>query len=335
MTWQATKTHCWQGRDDRAESPNAKRLFQTIQVQSTLSTLANVAQVQRGNIALLGFACDEGVRRNQGRPGAKSAPDAIRKALASLAAHNSAKNATTWWDVGNVVCNNNDLEAAQQQFAELVSVYQQCGATTLALGGGHETAFAHGLGIYQTHVDKTIGIINFDAHLDMRTASQATSGTPFLQLAQYCQTTGRDFHYLCIGASRAANTTALIDNAKQYGTQIIWDTDCFDTPSVIQHIKTFINHVDAVYLSIDLDVLPASQMFAVSAPAALGIPLFEVMQWLNTVSDSGKLIAGDVVEYNPSLDRDQLCARVAARLIWQLGDNITTSNISPPLTHKF
>lgn len=319
MTWQASDNNLWQGRDDSGESPHAKRLFQTIQIQSTFSTPDNVGQVQRGDRALLGFACDEGVRRNQGRPGAKSAPDAIRKVLASLAVHDQESGGKTWWDGGNVVCDNGDLETAQQQFADLVSVYQQRGTITLVLGGGHETAYAHGMGIYQSHVDKTVGVINFDAHLDMRVASQATSGTPFLQLAQHCQATGRDFHYLCVGASRAANTTALIDKAKQHGAKIIWDSACFDTQSVILQIQKFISRVEVVYLTIDLDVITASQMFAVSAPAAFGIPLFEVMQWLNAVCDSGKLIGGDVVEYNPELDHDQRCARVAARLIWQLG----------------
>lgn len=278
MNWEITDNTLWQGRDDSAESPNAKRLFQTIQIQPT----ANADNVKNGDVALLGFACDEGVRRNQGRQGAKHAPNAIRQAMASFATHDNNTNNVNdankmWWDGGNVVCEA-DLETAQRQFAELVSAYQQHGATTLVLGGGHETAFAHGLGIYQAHPDKSIGIINFDAHLDMRVASQATSGTPFLQLAQHCQTTERDFHYLCVGASLAANTTALINNATKHGAQIIWDTDCFNTATVTQQIRNFIDHVDAVYLTIDLDVISASQLFAVSAPAAFGIPLFEVMQ---------------------------------------------------------
>jgi formiminoglutamase (EC 3.5.3.8) len=38
-------------------------------------------------IALLGFVCDEGVRRNQGRTGAAEGPQAIRQALANMASH--------------------------------------------------------------------------------------------------------------------------------------------------------------------------------------------------------------------------------------------------------
>ncbi|MHB7160698.1 hypothetical protein ACYCI6_25940, partial [Klebsiella pneumoniae] len=65
MLWQATPASLWQGRDDSAEAPNALRLFQTIVRAERFAP-----QEMPGDIALLGFACDEGVRRNKGRTGA-------------------------------------------------------------------------------------------------------------------------------------------------------------------------------------------------------------------------------------------------------------------------
>ncbi len=312
MSWQATAAEVWQGRDDRAEGQNALRMHQVVQVASTFRLPETV---HPGDMALLGFACDEGVRRNHGRPGAAAAPVAIRRALANLAAHSSAH----WWDLGDIACDDTDLAAAQQQLAAAVQQCQQAGWRTLVLGGGHETAYGHGLGVFQAHPQQRIGIVNFDAHLDMRRAAEATSGTPFLQLAECCQTQQRPFDYLCVGASRAANTPALLDNAQAHGARVIWDVDCTDADAVRQQITAFIAPLDAVYLTIDLDVLSASQMFAVSAPAALGVPLNQLMDWLLLIQRSGKIIAADVVEYHPGLDQDQLCARVAARLVWQLG----------------
>ncbi|STV42280.1 Formiminoglutamase [Klebsiella pneumoniae] len=61
MLWQATPASLWQGRDDSAEAPNALRLFQTIARAERFAP-----QEMPGDIALLGFACDEGVRRKQG-----------------------------------------------------------------------------------------------------------------------------------------------------------------------------------------------------------------------------------------------------------------------------
>jgi formiminoglutamase len=57
---------------------------------------------------------------------------------------------------------------------------------TLVFGGGHETAWAHGRGVLDAFPNERVAIINLDAHLDLRKAERATSGTPFRQLAHYC-----------------------------------------------------------------------------------------------------------------------------------------------------
>ena len=82
MLWQATPASLWQGRDDSAEAPNALRLFQTIARAERFAP-----QEMPGDIALLGFACDEGVRRNKGRTGAADGPATLRRALANMASH--------------------------------------------------------------------------------------------------------------------------------------------------------------------------------------------------------------------------------------------------------
>jgi formiminoglutamase len=73
--------------------------------------------------------------------------------------------------------------------------------------------------------------------------------------------------------------------------------------------------VDAVYLTIDLDVLPASVAPGVSAPAAYGVPLPVISQVCRQVGASGKLLHLDVAELNPEFDIDGRTAKVAARLI--------------------
>ena len=67
--WQATDSAVWQGRDDSRESPEALRVFQTVQQHSAWPTTLG-----KGDIALIGFASDTGVQRNQGRIGAAEAP---------------------------------------------------------------------------------------------------------------------------------------------------------------------------------------------------------------------------------------------------------------------
>ena len=68
----------WHGRADAEEGPRALRWHQVIRP---------LADGDAPGLALLGFACDAGVARNQGRAGAAEGPAALRRALANLAWH--------------------------------------------------------------------------------------------------------------------------------------------------------------------------------------------------------------------------------------------------------
>ncbi|ROS13877.1 formiminoglutamase [Raoultella sp. BIGb0399] len=310
--WQPTPADIWQGRDDSAEAANALRLFQTI-VRAEAFTPAALA----GDIALLGFACDAGVRRNRGRTGAEKGPEALRRALANMASHHGHERCV---DMGTISVAGDALEAAQQALREAVTACQQAGKRTLVLGGGHETAFAHGAGVLDAFPGEKVGIINLDAHLDLRVSEQASSGTPFRQLALTCEAQQRGFHYTCIGVSRAANTQALWDEAARRQVQVIEDLEVLEAfeSRVMPEIARNIAHYDRLYLTIDLDVLPARAMPAVSAPAALGVPLATLLRIVEPLCRSGKLQAVDLVEFNPQFDIDSQGARAAARLAWQI-----------------
>lgn len=324
--WHAAPADCWQGRNDLAEAANALRLF-----QSVIRSPDFAPERYPHHIALLGFASDEGVKRNQGRPGAAQGPISIRRALANLASHRGHDRLV---DLGDIGVEGSRLEEAQRSLSQAIERCQRAQMRTLVLGGGHETAFGHGLGVLEAFPDRTVGIINFDAHLDLRRSNSATSGTPFLQLAHRCTQQGRPFRYTCVGASLAANTQALVDEAQRLNVDIIWDTDCGADRlnEVARRLAQAVNDVDIVYLTIDLDVLPAWQMPAVSAPAPLGLPLDALLRLLQPLCQSPKLRAADLVELNPAFDIDSHGAKTAARLAWQIAHwwNVEQEESSTP-----
>ncbi|HKS32091.1 MAG TPA: formimidoylglutamase [Enterobacteriaceae bacterium] len=308
--WYPGDPALWQGRDDSAEADNALRLFQTVRVSPRF-------EPDPRGIALLGFACDEGVRRNQGRTGAAGGPQAIRQALANMASHTGHERLV---DMGNIQPEGQALEAAQQALRDAVFTCQRQQMRTLVLGGGHETAFGHGAGVLDAFPDEKVAVINLDAHLDLRRAREASSGTPFRQLAEKCAAQQREFLYCCIGASRAANTMALWDEAAARKVRVIEDLTVLNdfNARVLPEIERQIAGADRLYLTVDLDVLPSHEMAAVSAPAALGIPLAQLLRIIEPLCRSGKLQAVDLVELNPRFDNQGMGAKVAARLAWQI-----------------
>ncbi|WP_312692351.1 formimidoylglutamase [Kosakonia sp.] len=312
MLWHPVAQTMWQGRDDSAEAANALRVFQTIVNDGEFSP-----RLHRGKIALLGFECDEGVKRNQGRAGAAQGPDVLRQALAPMASFCGHSQLV---EMGSVRAQPEQLEEAQQELYDAVLACQRSRMRTLVFGGGHETAFGHGSAVLDAFPNERVGIINLDAHLDLRHAPRASSGTPFRQLAVHCEAQNREFIYSCIGVSRAANTQALWDEAALRKVSVIEDIDVLNkfVEQVLPEIHRMLSSCDRIYLTIDLDVLPGNEMPAVSAPAALGVPLPLLIRIVEPLCRSGKLQAVDLVEFNPQFDTQGLAAKVAARLAWQI-----------------
>ncbi|MEZ9278178.1 formimidoylglutamase [Vibrio cyclitrophicus] len=317
----------WTGRNDLEDGALGTRVHHiTNQVQNN--------ELTDGSIALVGFASDAGVARNKGRVGAKQAPNLIRQALANMAWHSGSQIA----DLGDIECNDGQLEVSQKQCA---SVIANALATNkvITLGGGHEVAWASFQGLAE-HLHKAerlhkvkpvhkpkIGIVNFDAHFDLREFEsdiadvKPSSGTPFNQISDYCHKHQWPFHYACLGVSAASNTKALFNKADQLGVWYEHDRNMTQVNQVAQLIKLqkFITECDYLYLTIDLDVFPAATAPGVSAPAARGVSYEALAPFLEQIfKHSEKLIIADIAEYNPDYDIDGQTARLAARLCWDI-----------------
>ena len=290
------------GRVDPEDGAEARRLHQLI--------------TQHGTHALLGFACDAGVRRNGGRAGAREGPAAIRQALASLAA---PANMASIADLGDVVVDGDALEAGQSLLAHQLRDALARHARVVVLGGGHETAFGTHTGLRDAFPGRHIGIINIDAHLDLRTptALGASSGTPFHQIHD---THPSQFDYLCIGVARESNTEALLQRARDWRAEVVFDRELRDDPRAADAaVRAIVQRSDVIHLSIDLDVLPHSQAPGVSAPAVRGVPLHTVERLVELLCGSCRdsqcvLPLAELVELSPPHDVDGITARTAAVL---------------------
>ncbi|MEM6533810.1 MAG: formimidoylglutamase [Myxococcota bacterium] len=290
------------GRDDTEDGPRARRVFQCVDA------------VGQGGI--LGFASDAGVKRNKGRPGASRGPDAIRKALFGLPAPAELGAIV---DFGDVVVSGDGLEAGHALLAEHVAEALHSQQRLVVLGGGHETAFGSFMGLRARFPDAVIGIINVDAHLDLRNVGAAgpSSGTPFNQIRSL---EPEQFRYACLGVAREANTEALFDRACQWSVDIVHDAALLEDPTAADPvIERVVTDADLIYLTLDIDVLPHFQAPGVSAPATRGVPLTTVERIVGEVIDACSrtetpLPLMDIVEVSPPFDRDGVTAKTAAYL---------------------
>jgi formiminoglutamase len=273
--------------------------------------------IRAGQPVLIGFPCDEGVRRNQGRVGAGLAPYAIRGRLYRL---------TTWdapaavdlaglglADVGNVAVGK-DLGNAQRKLGTVVTGIFRAGGVPVILGGGHETAYGHYLGYVGAGLE--CGIINVDAHLDVRPYPDGPhSGSAFRQAMELACHPLRPGRYVVIGAQRQSVAREHLRFVEEHGGRVHWLRDDGGDEAVdvlAEELRRLGGECDAVMVTVDADAFRQSEVPGASAPSPVGL---EAAVWPRIALLAGadpRVRSLEVVEVNPRYDRDSQTARWAA-----------------------
>ncbi len=298
------KKKLWTGRKDSLEN---ERFFQAVTI---IDIRKKALPAFENSVALIGFCSDEGVTRNLGRAGAAKGPDAIRKQLGGLALHRHLNLI----DCGNIECQDRNLEKAQQKLGQVIEYLHQHHLPTIVLGGGHEVAFGHYLGLAPHYDD--LAIISFDAHFDLRNDKKASSGTPFLQIANDKASRGLPFNYCCLGIQPRANTSSLYKTAKELNVLYLTAQQMAVESLAWQQafVEDFLLTTNHIYLSICMDVFDESLAPGVSAPQPLGVNPATVLTLIDTILQSGKVVSCDIAETAPPLDKTDKTTRLAAQI---------------------
>lgn len=307
----------WQGRMDL---PDKACLFQIVKLLDLSVEQTLPLPDRHQGFALIGFCCDEGIRRNQGRTGASEGPKSIREMLGQLPILRSNLHL---WDAGNIICPDGDLESSQIALGEAIAFLINHQLIPIVLGGGHELAFGHYLGIKKALPQALLGIVNFDAHFDLRpllSNGLGSSGSPFLQIANDIKERKQIFNYNCIGIQSLGNINSLFDQAKQlnvryYSAETMYSKN---QEEVLLFLQEGIKNSKHLYVSICLDVFAAAFAPGVSAPQPLGLVPWQVLPLLRTLCHSQKTISYDIAEMCPHYDSDGRTARLAANLISEI-----------------
>ena len=309
----------WEGRKSNPDMGN-----QYWHQQIELMDINNLATQYLGlpaiDVALLGYVCDEGVRRNRGRIGAHEGPKAIRERLAKLPIHFESKRVV---DAGDIVCVDDDMEACQKMFSMAISDLLKQNVFPIALGGGHDMAYGHFMGIWDA-IKRTnkrrVAIINFDAHFDLRPVEgRGNSGTPFNQILSEFEEMNEHVDYFAIGIQQQSNTKELFEIAKKENVSYAINYDCesssMEMEALKNRLKPIIERNDYLYISLDLDGFSSAYAPGVSAPSPLGFTPYFVFKLLSFLFATQKVIAFDIAELNPSIDRDRHTANLAAKIV--------------------
>lgn len=312
----------WTGRVDSKTNYDAFRWHQWIH-KINLNDASLEPFSGKLGIAFIGFCCDLGVQKNKGRAGAAKGPETIRKELTNLPCCFDSE--LRLFDAGNITCEHSTLEESQNRLAFAIEKLLSLNLFPMVLGGGHEIAFGHYNGL-KNFIEKQnqvprIGILNFDAHFDIRPYPHgSSSGTMFRQIADQCLEEQLDFHYFCLGIQKRGNTVDLFKTANRLGVKHILAKDILDTDiwPILEQLDEFIKQVQHIYITICTDVFSSGFAPGVSASQPLGLEPEKVIKLLKYIVKTGKTISFDIAEVAPRFDQDYLTARLASTIIFSI-----------------
>lgn len=272
------------------------------------------------DVALLGVPFDEGITMGGGRPGAAEGPSALRRALRRFGTAFDLEldvdlASLRLADAGDVSVVPDDVDATHARVTQAALGALEHAHTLVVVGGGNDASFAT---VRALAARGAVGGVNIDAHFDVRelVRGRATSGTPFRRVLTELAVPGARFVEL--GAHPSVNARAhqvwLLEQGaaihplsavRQHGAG----------PLLARELRRLEASSDALFVSLDLDVLAASFAPGVSAPGTVGLTPEEARALAIEAGRSPKVRLFELMELSPSHDQDERTARLAAMLL--------------------
>ncbi|MFL5756980.1 MAG: agmatinase [Chloroflexota bacterium] len=275
---------------------------------------------RRADVAIVGAPFDDAVSH---RPGARFGPRAIREAQYTSGSIHSLQLDVDPFEVLRVVDAGDAnitpawIERAHAMIYRKVRDVASTGAVPIILGGDHSITWPSATAIAELRRPGSIGIVHFDAHAD--TADQdwgvlAGHGTPMRRLIESGAVLGRNFVQVGLrGYWPPAETFRwmqehglryhLMREIEERGAEAVID----------QAIAEALDGPDAIYLSVDIDVLDPGLAPGTGTPEPGGLLTRELLRAIRRIVGSVDLAAMDIVEVSPPYDHAEVTAMAANR----------------------
>ncbi|HWE63398.1 MAG TPA: arginase [Chloroflexota bacterium] len=224
---------------------------------------------------------------------------------------------------------------ANESLAGLIGSARADGRFPLVLGGDHSIALGT---IAAGARDRALGVIWVDAHGDFNTSNTSPSGNIHgMPLAAACGLGDRRLvdlgypgpkldprHVAIVGVRSLDDHEKGLLRAQGVAVFTMHQIDRQGMERVMaQALQIAGTDTEGILASVDLDVLDPREAPGVGTPVPGGISYREAHLSMEILADAGNLVALDLVEVNPILDRENSTAQLAAELAWSaLGKRI-------------
>ncbi len=282
-----------------------------------------MSSVRDSDVVIIGVPEDRGILANKGRAGAAKGPDDVRRRLYKLTpGFNMDLDRIKVIDAGNVSTKGLTLEEVHLALQEAVADAVSRGGIPLVIGGGHDLTYPGLAGLVQGAGLKkdSLGLINVDAHLDVRTDENGiNSGTSFYRaLTQLKNKALLGSAFVEFGIQEQYNSPHYYNWIRGLGGTVFTLREVSERvmESFLQSLSIVGRRGHSIALSLDIDAVRSTEAPGASAsnPSGLKAPEMDKIAYLAGRSAQIKYI--DIMEVSPPMDEDHRTAALAASIIF-------------------
>jgi agmatinase len=278
--------------------------------------------IARGvDVAIVGAPFDDAVSH---RSGARFGPRAIREAQYTSGSIHSLQLGIEPFDLLTVVDAGDAnivpawIDRGHAMIYRKVREVAAAGAIPIVLGGDHSITWPAATAVAEVRRPGSIGIVHFDAHAD--TAADdwgvlAGHGTPMRRLIESGAVAGRNF--VQVGLRGYWPPVDVFEWMKEHGLRYHFMTEIEErgADAVIDDaIAEALDGPDAIYLSVDIDVVDPGLAPGTGTPEPGGLISRELLRAVRRIVGAVKLAGMDIVEVSPPYDHAEMTSMIANRV---------------------
>ncbi len=260
------------------------------------------------------------------RPGCRFGPQSVRNALLLSMSYEVGLDvdlSTNFKivDFGNIDVVHTEVLKTHTRIEKVITAIYKLGIIPVVVGGDHGTSYATIKSLIN-NVEGNIGVIMFDAHLDVRKShhGEISSGTPFYRLMEEPERPLLPKNLVEIGINGWNSSKFHIDYCREMGVTVIPARDVHKRgieDIVAQALDIASDGTEAIFLSFDIDGLDFATAPGTSSPNPGGLTSYQGLEAVWQIGQHPLSRGIDIMEVAPPLDIQGLTSRMGAALLMQ------------------
>ena len=254
------------------------------------------------------------------RSGSRHAPDAVRGALPWYTAYSTTDGVDMTSlrvaDIGDVQVIVTDMETSFTNISDTTQFLAERGIRPAIIGGDNSISYPTVRGICRALPGKTIALVHFDAHHDLRESHYGamSSGVPYRLLLERHVDQVRGEHMTQIGISDFCNNPNHHAYAREHGIEVISNVTVWEDgmDKAIEVAVTRAEKADAIFITIDIDGIDQTSCPGTAAPNPFGVDGRDVTMCVRRLARHPKIVGMEITELSPPTDVNDLTSNWAA-----------------------